>query len=58
MLADWVGAQGQVNLAKKNKTPPLVTSSPEIPKSKTKNVVFRLQFSLYNKHSNQKALQF
>jgi len=35
-MADWIGAQGQVKLVKK--TPSLVTTPPEIPKTKTKNI--------------------
>jgi len=37
-MAQWVGAQGQVNSAKNAKTFPFVTSPPENPKPKMKKV--------------------
>ena len=59
MLADWVGTQGQVKLAKKKQNTPTCDDIPRNPQIQNeKRFVFRLQFSLYNKHSNQKALQF
>jgi len=33
-MSQWIGAQGRVNVAKKRKNTPLVTSPPENPKSK------------------------
>jgi len=36
-LANWIGAQGRVKLAKNAKTPLLVTPLPENPKPKTKS---------------------
>jgi len=38
-MARWVGAQGQVNLAKNAKTRPLATSPTQNPKPKTKKNV-------------------
>ena len=37
-MARWVGAQGQIKLAKNSKTPPHVTSPTEYPKHKSENV--------------------
>jgi len=39
-MAHWIGAQGRVKVAKKRKTPLLVTFPAENPKHKTKNVFF------------------
>jgi len=36
-MVRWIGAQGQVNSAKKTKSLPLVTSPTENPKLKTEN---------------------
>jgi len=39
-MAHWIGAQGREKVAKKRKTPPLVTFPAENPKHKTKKVFF------------------
>jgi len=42
-MAQWVGVQGQVKVAKKSKKRNLVAVPPENAKPKTKNVFFRFQ---------------
>jgi len=42
-MVDWVGTQGLVKVAKKAKIIPIMSLPPEIPKSKTKKIVFDLK---------------